>query len=106
MWLYIVIAVPVLFVIGTVYSALKEQKKLEQGELKRVLEKRTLEKHNLLKKQLIFDKKIFFLKKTGQPLRYPLSCFEKSIIFSKRQRPEALYLPSIQGMRRRLLKYM
>ena len=50
MWLYIVIAVPVLFVIGTVYSALKEQKKLEQGELKCVLEKRALEKHNLLKK--------------------------------------------------------
>ena len=50
MWIYIVIAVPLLFVIGTVYSAIKEQKKLEQGELKRVLEKRAEEKHHLLTK--------------------------------------------------------
>ena len=47
MWIYIIIAVPLLFVVGTVYTALKEQKRLEKGELKRVLEKRALEKHSL-----------------------------------------------------------
>ncbi|MCL1603803.1 hypothetical protein M3084_08065 [Succinatimonas hippei] len=50
MWIYIIIAVPLLFVVGTVYTALKEQKRLEKGELKRVLEKRALEKHSLLTK--------------------------------------------------------
>ena len=50
MWIYIIIAVPLLFVVGTVYTALKEQKRLEKGELKRVLEKRALEKHILLTK--------------------------------------------------------
>ena len=50
MWIYIIIAVPLLIVVGTVYTALKEQKRLEKGELKRVLEKRALEKHSLLTK--------------------------------------------------------
>ena len=60
MWIYIIIAVPLLFVVGTVYTALKEQKRLEKGELKRVLEKRALEKHSLLTKyEGKFTKKMF-----------------------------------------------
>lgn len=39
-WLVLVIAVPILFVIGSTYNALKEQKKLEDGILKKVLKKR------------------------------------------------------------------
>ncbi len=36
----VLIAAPVLFVIGLIYNALKEQKRLEKGILKEVLEKR------------------------------------------------------------------
>ncbi|MGN1282055.1 MAG: hypothetical protein ACI4UM_09195 [Succinivibrio sp.] len=36
----LIVIAPVLFVIGVVYNALKEQKKLEQGELKKILESR------------------------------------------------------------------
>lgn len=51
MWIaYLAIAIPILFVIGTVYNAIKEQKKLENGELKRVLKKRALEKRHLLER--------------------------------------------------------
>ncbi len=45
-----VIAVPILFIIGTTYNALKEQKRLEDGPLKEILEKRALDKKNALKK--------------------------------------------------------
>ena len=38
----IAIAVPILFVIGMVYNAIKDQKKLEQGVLKKVLKEREL----------------------------------------------------------------
>ena len=38
--LVLVIAIPILFVIGTTYNAIKEQKKLEDGILKNVLKKR------------------------------------------------------------------
>ena len=38
-WLVLVIAIPILFVIGTTYNAIKEQKKLEEGILKNVLKK-------------------------------------------------------------------
>ncbi len=38
------IAIPFLFVIGTVMNALKEQKKLENGKLKKILEQRKAER--------------------------------------------------------------
>lgn len=50
-WLILVIAVPILFVIGTTYNAIKEQKKLENGVLKTVLQKREEEKRRHLKMQ-------------------------------------------------------
>ena len=39
-WLILVIALPFLFVIGTVYNALKQQKRLESHELREVLAER------------------------------------------------------------------
>ncbi|MBQ8023835.1 MAG: hypothetical protein IJ254_06170 [Succinivibrio sp.] len=48
-WLILVIAVPILFVVGTTYNAIKEQKKLENGVLKTVLQKREEEKRRHLK---------------------------------------------------------
>ena len=48
--LVLVIAIPILFVIGTTYNAIKEQKKLEDGILKNVLKKR--EEMNLSQAQL------------------------------------------------------
>lgn len=50
-WLVLVIAIPILFVIGTTYNAIKEQKKLEYGILKNVLKKREEMKKINLKKQ-------------------------------------------------------
>lgn len=50
-WLVLVIAIPILFVIGTAYNAIKEQKKLEDGILKNVLKKREEMKKINLKKQ-------------------------------------------------------
>ncbi|GEM_PF-1122713 len=50
-WLILVILVPILFVIGTTYNAIKEQKKLENGILKTVLQKREEEKKRHLKMQ-------------------------------------------------------
>ncbi len=50
-WLILVILVPILFVIGTTYNAIKEQKKLENGVLKTVLQKREEEKRRHLKMQ-------------------------------------------------------
>ncbi len=50
-WLCLVIAAPLLFVIGTVISALKEQEKLENGPLKKVLEDRRRQKEALQKQQ-------------------------------------------------------
>lgn len=49
--LVLVIAIPILFVIGTTYKAIKEQKKLEDGILKIVLKKREEMKKINLKKQ-------------------------------------------------------
>ena len=49
--LVLVIAIPILFVIGTTYNAIKEQKKLEDGILKNVLKKREQMKKINLKKQ-------------------------------------------------------
>ena len=49
-WLVLVIAIPILFVIGTTYNAIKEQKKLEDG-IKNVLKKREEMKKINLKKQ-------------------------------------------------------
>ena len=49
----LVIAIPILFVIGTTYNAIKEQKKLEDGILKIVLKKREeMKKINLQKQQI------------------------------------------------------
>lgn len=50
-WLVLVIAIPILFVIGTTYNAIKEHKKLEDGILKNVLKKREEMKKINLKKQ-------------------------------------------------------
>ena len=50
-WLVLVIAIPILFVIGTTYNAIKEQKKSEDGILKNVLKKREEMKKINLKKQ-------------------------------------------------------
>ncbi|MDY6466776.1 MAG: hypothetical protein SPK65_09290 [Succinivibrio dextrinosolvens] len=47
--LILVIAIPVLFVIGTTYNALKEQKRLEEGPLKEILSKREQEKREALR---------------------------------------------------------
>ena len=49
--LVLVIAIPILFVIGTTYNAIKELKKLEDGILKNVLKKREEMKKINLKKQ-------------------------------------------------------
>lgn len=49
-WLCLVIVAPLLFVIGTVVSALKEQEKLEKGPLKKVLEERRRQKEEMQKK--------------------------------------------------------
>jgi hypothetical protein len=43
------IAIPFLFVIGTVMNALKDQKKLENGKLKKILEKRKAERERYMK---------------------------------------------------------
>lgn len=51
--LVLVIAIPILFVIGTTYNAIKGQKKLEDGILKNVLKKREEMKKINLKKQQI-----------------------------------------------------
>lgn len=51
-WLCLVIAAPLLFVVGTVISALKEQEKLEKGPLKKVLEERRRQKEALQKQQI------------------------------------------------------
>ncbi|MBO5566264.1 MAG: hypothetical protein J5934_03440 [Succinivibrio sp.] len=50
MWIFIAIALPFLFVVGLVYNAIKEQKKLEKGELKAVLENRRREEEEYLKR--------------------------------------------------------
>ena len=38
MWIYIIIAVPLLFVVGTVYTALKEQKRQDKLRRKRAVQ--------------------------------------------------------------------
>ncbi len=58
MWIFIAIALPFLFVVGLVYNAIKEQKKLEKGELKAVLENRRREEEE-------------YLKRTGKKLERP-----------------------------------
>ena len=46
----LVIALPFLFIIGTVVNALKDQKRLEQGALKKVLEKRKAEREEYFRR--------------------------------------------------------
>src|SRR5574344_747598 len=46
----LIILVPILFVIGTIYAAIKDQKRLEQGKLKEILEKREEDRNKILKK--------------------------------------------------------
>lgn len=48
--LILILLIPILFVIGTVYSSIKEQKKLENGQLKSILAKREQLKQNTLSK--------------------------------------------------------
>lgn len=58
-WIALAIAVPFLFIIGTTYSAIKEQKRLEEGELKDVLserQKKRLEHYKLKSGQKKSDK--------------------------------------------------
>ncbi len=43
------IAIPFLFVIGTVMNALKDQKKLENGKLRKILEQRKAEREQYRK---------------------------------------------------------
>lgn len=49
MWKLLLILIPLLFVIGMAYSALKEQKKMEQELLPKILQKRKEEEERLLK---------------------------------------------------------
>ena len=51
-----------MFIIGTTYNALKEQKKLENGKLKEILEKRALIKEQALKHKVKSSEKYIFLK--------------------------------------------
>ena len=53
----LIILVPIMFIIGTTYNALKEQKKLENGKLKEILEKRALIKEQALKHKVKKKKK-------------------------------------------------
>lgn len=46
----LIILVPILFVIGIIYAAIKDQKRLEQGKLKEILEKREEDRNKILKK--------------------------------------------------------
>ncbi len=46
----LVISLPFLFVIGTVVNALKDQKRLEQGALKKILQKRKAEREEYFKR--------------------------------------------------------
>ncbi len=50
-WLILVIAIPILFIIGTTYNAIKEQKRLENGKLKEILKQRAQEKQKALEAQ-------------------------------------------------------
>ena len=47
-WLWLVIAIPFLFLIGLIYNALKEQHRLEQGPLKKILAEREQERQRRL----------------------------------------------------------
>ncbi len=47
MWLYLIIALPFLFLIGVIYNSIKEQKKLEGGKLKQILAEREKERAGL-----------------------------------------------------------
>ncbi len=49
-WLILVIAAPILFVVGTVMNALKEQKRFEEGPLQEILKKRHQERQEYLKR--------------------------------------------------------
>ena len=48
-YIILIILVPILFVIGTIYNAIKEQNKLENGALKDILKRRAEEKAHVLK---------------------------------------------------------
>jgi putative exporter of polyketide antibiotics len=52
MWITILILVPILFVIGTVVSALNEQRRLENGLLKKVIAERKKERELHMQKLL------------------------------------------------------
>ncbi len=49
MWIAFLIAIPILFVIGTVVSALKEQRRLEHGLLQKIIKERQEKKAEHLK---------------------------------------------------------
>lgn len=49
-WIVLVIAAPLLFVVGTVLNALKEQKRFEQGELQKILKERRKQRNGYIKK--------------------------------------------------------
>lgn len=49
-WIVLVIAAPLLFVVGTVLNALKEQKRFEQGELQKILKERRKQRNEYIKK--------------------------------------------------------
>lgn len=40
----LIVIAPILFIVGVINNALKEQKRLEQGELKRILDERKKQK--------------------------------------------------------------
>lgn len=50
MWITLLILIPILFVIGTVVSALNEQKRLENGLLRKVIAQRAKDREEYLKK--------------------------------------------------------
>lgn len=50
MWITLLILIPILFVIGTVVSALNEQRRLENGLLRKIIAQRAKEREEHLKK--------------------------------------------------------
>lgn len=55
-WIVVVIAAPLLFVVGTVLNALKEQKRFEQGPLQKILKERRAERERLLREHGVLPK--------------------------------------------------
>ena len=50
MWITLLILIPILFVIGTVVSALNEQRRLENGLLRKIIAQSAKEREEHLKK--------------------------------------------------------